>query len=608
MEEVVEDEAVKEDIEDTDQIESVEPTTPNVAVTPPEDKSSNSNKYRISPESRLEKVTKPVAKAVKLLSSSARPSKIVTLQITSQMVQNAKLRPFAKGMKDGKMTLAKTEQYVEEHGELPEITAKAMTKADRDTFTKRYNRIPTMGDPSNDKYADGFTAPETFDSDTFKLKLGQTPYPEKLEPTSSQVEEVVQRLQPWHSALGVHLDPQGRHLATDGELETVVTVDQLVRVLMAQATGNDNALLVQDVLKYRFPFVVDGKEVIGKVPNYHAMRLCSQEELMKVIVKAGLGTNRSFNIIYLLEYVYETNLALAREENGGELPKDFELGQPANVGEFVPGLLSLDRLKSAPEKIAWDYIGQISGMGLKSTACVLAFCLGKEVIAVDTHIRKMSLMLGWCPEGIDDPEKVFKHTSGRIPSKYKHLVHQLFWYHPQQCKRCKYRITTPVSKSASGDQVCPLEDLLDRTIGATGKERKAPKSIAEAEKAEEEEMAAAAAKELQDMQKRLRENASMKKAKEAKKGGKEGEAPTIKGKVVLDFVLRAALTDQEAAKQGLVLHRAPVDGDFGMGKITRYIEYWFKPKFWEFATLAELEAAAGQKKKKSVEQEIKAEN
>jgi len=58
------------------------------------------------------------------------------------------------------------------------------------------------------------------------------------------------------------------------------------------------------------------------------------------------------------------------------------------------GTTTLDAIKSMRDEDAMAYLMSYHGIGPKTAACVLMFNLGRPVIAVDTHVHRVSLRIG----------------------------------------------------------------------------------------------------------------------------------------------------------------------------------------------------------------------
>jgi len=66
------------------------------------------------------------------------------------------------------------------------------------------------------------------------------------------------------------------------------------------------------------------------------------------------------------------------------------------------GELSLDFLTNWPDEQIERYLSGLEGVGPKTIACVLVFSLGRNVMPVDTHVRRVSTRLGILPEKLSD--------------------------------------------------------------------------------------------------------------------------------------------------------------------------------------------------------------
>ncbi|KPI42010.1 putative DNA glycosylase [Cyphellophora attinorum] len=451
-------------------------------------------------------------------------------------------------------------------------------------YQQLHRSLLTIGNLASDRYnRSPFTAPEMWDHEKSRLKFHASPYPEFLNPTPQAARLVYERLQKWEDEhFGINIDPQGHDLEPGVEATASVSVDTLARVFLAQTTSNHLALVVQDLLRQAFPYIVIGKQVVGKIPNWHKVRTSTQAELIRVVRGAGIVEKRTMFIKYMLQLVYNFHVAMAISGNGGTLPTDLELGQEPNTPEFVPGILSVDFLLHCPEKMAWAFLLNLHGMGIKSAACLMAFNLHRDVIAVDTHIAKMCSILGWVPaKAMNNNDQMFRHIMARIPKELMHALHQLFWHHPQHCKRCYNKITSPPSPGAAGKDICPLEDLVDRSRGpkSSPAEDSATDGSSHLSSASASPLSLATVSDDIDVPttptKKLRASSS-KKPSPRKPSPKK-----LTGHVkMIDWCYRGTLSDEEAAARGMVLGSAPIDNDFGTGRIVKHLEYWYTPQFW----------------------------
>jgi len=92
------------------------------------------------------------------------------------------------------------------------------------------------------------------------------------------------------------------------------------------------------------------------------------------------------------------------------------------------------QLKILPEKIIIDFEGKIPtdrknlmslpGVGRKTANLVLNRAFGKPAIAVDTHVHRITNLLGWVKT--NTPEQTEKELERVLPKKYWRNINRLF--------------------------------------------------------------------------------------------------------------------------------------------------------------------------------------
>lgn len=242
--------------------------------------------------------------------------------------------------------------------------------------------------------------------------------------------------------------------------EKSFTFDAIVRVILSQVSTNEGALDVQQCMIHAYPYMVNGKKVVGTVPNYHLMRIQSNEKLQKVLKKAGLYDKKAKAIKICLDKIYNHNVSLL---GPGEVAYRHNA---TNAPDFVPGLLSVDYLRSlyavSGKQGVFDHLVSFDLIGTKTAACVMAFGMKIPVFAVDTHVAGMAKLLGWVPQDVTEDE-MCSHLDTKIvdDGQGKKLnLHQDFWRHRRTCAKCSGR-SLPGSW-AFENTVCPLEHLITR--------------------------------------------------------------------------------------------------------------------------------------------------
>jgi endonuclease III len=100
------------------------------------------------------------------------------------------------------------------------------------------------------------------------------------------------------------------------------------------------------------------------------------------------------------------------------------------------GCYSLDHLFQASNEDAMQELIGFKGVGPKTASCVLLFCLQRESFAVDTHVWRITGMLGWRPQKASRDE-THAHLDVRIPDEEKYGLHILMVTHGRNCGECK---------------------------------------------------------------------------------------------------------------------------------------------------------------------------
>ena len=74
------------------------------------------------------------------------------------------------------------------------------------------------------------------------------------------------------------------------------------------------------------------------------------------------------------------------------------------------GECSLEFLRSLPNAEVVAQLRAFKGVGAKTAACVLLFAMRRPDFAVDTHVWKIAMALGWVPKAFDREAIRFKIT------------------------------------------------------------------------------------------------------------------------------------------------------------------------------------------------------
>ncbi|KAE8442374.1 hypothetical protein EG329_003445 [Mollisiaceae sp. DMI_Dod_QoI] len=302
----------------------------------------------------------------------------------------------------------------------------------------------------------------------YGLTPGISPFPNYAKPTLADCKEVCDLLSEKHGALKAPdvIPPPSMEVTGCGEVPDVL--DALLRTLLSAATTSTNSNMALQGLQAKFGLRTSG---IGKGSiNWEAVHQADLATVVKSIKSGGLANIKGANIKKILNAVYERNLARFQE-----LAKEKETGEPAQVlgadhetkeqkdlelARFEETMLSMDYLFELTTDEVMVELTKLPGIGVKTSSCVILFCMKRPSFAVDTHVWRHCKWLGWVPEKADR-DQTFSHCEVRIPNDLKYALHQLFVKHGKECVRCKAG-TSPGTKEWDSEK-CPIEHLVKRS-------------------------------------------------------------------------------------------------------------------------------------------------
>lgn len=310
------------------------------------------------------------------------------------------------------------------------------------------------------------TVPETKTKqkkNSYGLTPGLSPFPSYPRPTPAECEEVNRLLSSVHGEITPPTTIPEPSLTVTGCGEVPSVLDALIRTLLSGATTGNNSAMAFNGLVKRFGILEEG---IGKGSvNWDAVRRAPVEDVFEAIKSGGLADIKSKNLKAILDLVHKENQerrailqteSQSKEEDGQLQPsKDYEITcADQNV-------LSLNHLHALPTEAVMTHLTKYPGIGPKTAACVLLFCLQRPCFAVDTHIFRICKWLGWVPaHGKVTEITAFGHLEVRVPDHLKYSLHQLLIRHGKSCPRCR-AITG--QGSVGWEEGCVIEHLVRRT-------------------------------------------------------------------------------------------------------------------------------------------------
>lgn len=225
---------------------------------------------------------------------------------------------------------------------------------------------------------------------------GSSPFPDFAHPTPAECKLAHRILATLH---GARQRPDKvaapAHRAGCGDAPAVL--DALVRTILSQNTSDTNST--------RAKLSMD--KAYGRSDKWDAIVQGGRARLQEAIKCGGLSVVKSNVIINLLEQVY------------------------ARYGEY-----SLDHLHTATSEEAMREMLSFQGVGPKTASCVLLFCLRRESFAVDTHVYRITGLLGWRPAKANR-EETHQHLDAKIPDEDKFGLHILLVSHGKKCDECR---------------------------------------------------------------------------------------------------------------------------------------------------------------------------
>ncbi|KAI0161591.1 DNA glycosylase [Xylariaceae sp. FL1272] len=174
-------------------------------------------------------------------------------------------------------------------------------------------------------------------------------------------------------------------------------LDALIRTILSQNTSDKNST--------RAKLSMD--KTYGRSDEWAEIVKGGQAKLQKSIESGGLAVVKSKVILSILDQTYE------------------------RYGEY-----SLDHLFEKSDEEAMREMISFKGVGPKTASCVLLFCLRRASFAVDTHVHRITGLLGWRPADASR-DQTHAHLDAKIPDEEKYGLHVLLVKHGKECDECK---------------------------------------------------------------------------------------------------------------------------------------------------------------------------
>ncbi|KAG0606665.1 hypothetical protein M758_9G158900 [Ceratodon purpureus] len=170
-------------------------------------------------------------------------------------------------------------------------------------------------------------------------------------------------------------------------------LDSLVGTILSQNTTDNNSKRAFASLKQVFP-------------TWEEVHAADPRKVEDAIRCGGLAETKAKRIVNILDTVLKERGSICLE--------------------YVRSM-TVDQIKAE--------LSRFKGVGPKTVACVLMFHLEQNEFPVDTHVFRLSKMLGWVPANADR-EKTYLHMNNRVPDDVKYDLHCLLVTHGKKCPRC----------------------------------------------------------------------------------------------------------------------------------------------------------------------------
>lgn len=267
----------------------------------------------------------------------------------------------------------------------------------------------------------------------------ESPFPTFSRPTPTEAREVYDVLAEAHPTLAPSsklASDSNNAAATCGKVPNVL--ESLVGTILSQNTSGRNSTAAKRGLDERF-----GRN------NFEAIASAEKSEVVDAIRTGGLANKKADVIQRILREVKQRHGAYSLQHLAGVV-KAEEADEK--------GLVFSDE-DAMKELVSYD------GVGPKTASCVLLFCLGRASFPVDTHVFRLSRLLGWVPAKADRVTAQ-AHLDLKIADELKYGLHVLMVGHGRRCKGCRGRGDCPLKSWMKSRNTLEGEDLETMSVKA----------------------------------------------------------------------------------------------------------------------------------------------
>lgn len=193
-------------------------------------------------------------------------------------------------------------------------------------------------------------------------------------------------------------------------------LDELIYISLTRQTHEKNALRTWEALTAAYP-------------TWEMLLEAPEQEVAGVIADGGFSRQKARWI--------QQSLRLIKERSGS---------------------LSLDFLDNLDDQKAERFLCSLPGINVKSAKCVLMYSLERDVLPVDTHVRRVSERLGLLESGLTS-KRAHERLEAVVPPRHRFAYHVGAVAHGRQvctvarprCGECVLRHSCDYYKALGGD-------------------------------------------------------------------------------------------------------------------------------------------------------------
>ncbi|KAM5543621.1 hypothetical protein V8D89_002872 [Ganoderma adspersum] len=267
-----------------------------------------------------------------------------------------------------------------------------------------------------------------------------SPFPDFPHPTPAEARQIHVLLASTHPDIASSYAPppdadedgsgsgsRGNAAQTCGQVANVL--DSLIGTILSQNTTAKNSTAAKHALDAAF-----GRH------NFRAIAEARKEDVADAIKTGGLANKKAGVIQKILREVYERHGAYSLQHLSRVTPSTTS-SDPSSKGKLkgdgaLDGQGQIAAMPTVTDEEAMQELVSYDGVGPKTASCVLLFCLGRASFPVDTHVFRLSRLLGWVPPRADRVTAQ-AHLDLTIPDDLKYGLHVLMVGHGRRCKGCK---------------------------------------------------------------------------------------------------------------------------------------------------------------------------